>query len=188
MIDRTHFRDLKKQLEKKAVRHRDVIKLSGDAQQLAKQAIFALHRKDQKDAQVKIKDAGKKLASLQKKYPELELIMEGSYRSGLEEYVEAVLLLEYVKGNTFSEIKGFTIPSDIYLAGLGDVPGELYRFAVRDATEGHVDLIKQHVNAATDIVTVLVSMDLTKYLRTKTDQAKQALQKLEYLYYQQSLR
>lgn len=188
MVNKRYIASIAKRMHKSATKHRDIIKAGGDAQHMAKQAIFALHRNDQKTAIQKLTIAKKGLLSLQKKYTQQELLSEGSYRASLEEYVEAELLVEYTRGNAIGPIEALVVTDDIYLAGLGDVPGELYRFAVRDVTGGDTDVVMRHAQTAAAIVEVLVSMDLTKYLRTKTDQAKQALHRLEKVQYELALR
>ena len=66
--------------------------------------------------------------------------------------------------------------------------GELYRYAIKSATEKKFDLVKKCYDQAEEIITELVDMDLTGYNRQKFDQAKQALQKLEQVVYEVSLK
>lgn len=188
MLNTSYLRPLAKRMHKSADRHRDILKVAGDAQHLSKQAIFAMHRQDIKDAAAKLKQAQKLLHGLQKKYAHTDLMAEGGYRAGVEEFVEGTLLHQYVQGKKIGAIEQLTVSDEIYLAGLGDVPGELYRFAVRDVTNGRVDALDTHIQAGSAIVETLVGMNLTKYLRTKTDQAKQALHKLEKIKYEVTLR
>ncbi len=190
MLQKTYLQTLKKSLHTYAEKRRDVIKLSGDALHLSKRAIFSMHRGDMKEAEIKLADAKKLLLSVHTKFKAVpELLTEGSYHAGMEEYVEAVLLHQFLKtGKLGEELKGLDVPRDVFLAGLCDVPGELYRYAIRAATEHNLDLVNACNTMAQDIVESLTEFEFTKYLRTKFDQAKQAAHKLEYVVYEVSLR
>lgn len=172
-----------------AVERREVIKTAGDALHLAKRAIFALQRGDQAEAGTKLAGAEKALAGLAKRYrKDAGLLAEGSHQAALEEYVEARLFYQFVTTGKIGVIKGLVISDDSYVAGLCDVPGELYRYAIRAATARDFATVKQCAAAADEIIGELVEFNLTSYLRTKFDQAKQALHKLEQVVYETSLR
>jgi len=57
------------------------------------------------------------------------------------------------------------------------------RFAVRKATLGDKVSVERLFKSAENMVAFLMSLDSTGYLRTKTDQAKQHLRRLEELRY-----
>ena len=188
MLDKTYFAKIRAILLNYADKRREIIKLSGDAQQRAKKAIFAFQRDDRKTAgeQLKeslrfIQEAGKVAQSDER------LLGEGSYRAGLEEYTEAVLFEKCLSGEKIGWVKEISDP-DIYIGGLCDVPGELYRYAIKSATEKKFERVKQCRDSAEEIIAELVDMDLTGYNRQKFDQAKQALQKLEQVVYEVNLR
>lgn len=189
MLDNTYLKKLKKDLHAYALIRRDVIAKSGDALHHAKRSIFALHRNDPKEAAAKLAESKKTLTSLVKKYKKTSQITgEGAYKAALEEYVEAHLFSEFLKTGKMKKITGMVIADDVFLAGLCDVPGELYRYAVRMATEGNTEKVAECVQAGGEIIGVLMEFDLTKYLRTKFDQAKKAVQKLEIIQYELALR
>jgi predicted translin family RNA/ssDNA-binding protein len=188
MIDKTYLNKLKKELHSYALIRRDIIKHAGDAQHHAKRAIFALHADNMKEAKAKLAESKKGLTSLRKKYkktPRAE--KEGSFREGLEEYVEAVLFMQFVEGKKFGKID-IEVPYDVYLAGLCDVPGELYRYAIKAATNGDTALAQRCNSAAQGMIGELIEFHFTKYLRTKFDQAKGAVRKLEIIIYELSLK
>jgi len=190
MLKKTYLNALKKSLHTYAEMRRDVIKISGDALHLSKRAIFSMHRGDMKEAEKKLAEAKTFLQSVEKKFKKVpELLTEGAYRAGMEEYVEAALFHQFLSTGTLGdELKGFQIPRDVFLAGLCDVPGELYRFAIKAATERKLDVVNSSNVMAQDIVESLTEFEFTKYLRTKFDQAKQAANKLEFVVYEVSLR
>ncbi|OIO19463.1 MAG: hypothetical protein CO029_04745 [Candidatus Magasanikbacteria bacterium CG_4_9_14_0_2_um_filter_41_10] len=190
MIKKTYLNALKKSLHTYAEKRRDVIKISGDALHLSKRAIFSMHRGDMKEAETKLVEAKILLQSIAMKFKKIpELLTEGSYHAGMEEYVEAALLHQFLKSGTLGEeLNGLDVPRDVFLAGLCDVPGELYRYAIKAATEHNLDMVNACNTMAQDIVESLTEFEFTKYLRTKFDQAKQAANKLEFVMYEVSLR
>src|SRR5690606_32348363 len=112
---------------------------------------------------------------------------EGSFRAAMEEYVEAYLFFQFIQDKTIGKVD-ILVPADVYVAGLCDVPGELYRYAVQLGTDKKLDETKACATVAQDIVGELTAFNLTKYLRTKFDQAKSAVKKIEYIVYELSLR
>lgn len=189
MLNKKYLQSVRTDLLAYANKRRDVIKAAGDAQQMAKKAIFAYQRDDVTGGGELLKNAGDILANLNKKYKtEPDIFTEGSYRASLEEYTEAVLFSQYLSGQTIGAIKGLEIDSDTLVGGLCDLPGELYRYAIKAATARNFAEVKKCYAAAEEIITELVDMDLTGYNRQKFDQAKQALHKLEQVVYEVSLK
>lgn len=168
---------------------REIIKVSGDAQHHAKRAIFALHRDDIKEAEMKLADARKGLAALQKiAKKDKRTLEEGSYKEAVEEYIEAVLFHQFLSHKKIGPIADFPVEPNMFIAGLCDVPGELYRHAIKAATKRDTETVMRCMETAEDIIGELIECNLTKYLRTKFDQAKQAVGKLEIVVYELSLR
>ena len=189
MLDKKYIQSVRSDLLSYAQKRREVIKMSGDAQQHAKKAIFALQRDDKEGGSERIKLSEGLLLDLNKKFKsDKRLFDEGSYMAALEEYVEAVIFNSYVHGKPIGKIKGLEVDSDTFVSGLCDVPGELYRYAIRAATARDFILTKKCYEYAQEIVGELMDMDLTGYHRNKFDQAKQALHKLEQVVYEVSLR
>lgn len=187
-IPKKYLQKLRSNFHVYASTRRDVIKISDDALHHAKRAIFALHRDNRAEAEEKLTEAGHLLATLRqmcKKDSRIE--DEGAYRAAQEEYVEATLFFQFVTTGKISEISP-PVAGDIYLAGLCDVPGELYRLAIRAATQKNTNLVHQCADAAGELIGELIEFNLTSYLRTKFDQAKQATQKLEEVVYETALR
>lgn len=189
MLDKKFFQIIRKDLLSYAEKRREVIKECGDAQHLAKRAIFALQRDNVSEAKESLSEAERILHALNKKHQKVEgLFDEGSYKAALEEYVEAVLLQQFLENKPWGEIQGIKIDSDTYIGGLADVPGELLRYAIKSATEKKFDMVKKCFIAAEEVIGEMVDMNLTGYNRQKFDQAKQALHKLQQVVYEVSLR
>lgn len=189
MINQKHLRQVRERLHKYAEIRRQVIADSGTALHDAKRAIFSLHREEKKEAEDRMTKSTKQLQALQtliKKYP--QITHEGAYHAAVEEYVEATLFHQFVNGKTIEPVKTIPIEDAVFLAGMCDLPGELYRYAVRAATRGDMETVMCCHDVASDVIGALIDFDLTSYLRTKFDQAKQALQKLEQVVYDLSLR
>lgn len=168
---------------------RDIIKLGGDVQHHAKRAIFAMHRDDMTEAELKIAEAKKGLLLLEKMAKkDKRTFEEGTYREAVEEYVEAVLFHQFLRKKKIGPVTGIHVEPQLYVAGLCDVPGELYRYAIKAATNRDHAAVLRSMETAEDIIGELIECNLTKYLRTKFDQAKQAVGKLEIVVYELSLR
>lgn len=188
MIDAKYFGKVREELLSYAEKRREVIKMTGDAQHLAKRAIFALQRDDTSEAKQCLTDAENLLLTVNKKYQkDQRLFNEGSYRAGLEEFAEAALFNQFLMGKSIGEIKGFKIDPDLYISGLADVPGEILRYAIKSATERNFLMVKKCYDVAEKIISEMVDMDLTGYNRQKFDQAKGALNKLQQVVYEVSL-
>ena len=189
VLEKKYLNSLKKELHVYAERRRDIISHAGDALHHAKRAIFDMQRDDMKEADIKIKKAEALLKGLTKKYAkDSNLIREGALNAGVEEYVEAKLFYAFLSGEKIGRIDTFPIHRDVYLAGLCDLPGELYRYAIRAATRHDAKTVEACAYAAAEIIGVLMEFHLTKYLRNKFDQAKNAVHKLEHVVYELSIR
>lgn len=189
MLDKKYFSKIRNQLLAYAVQRREVIKLSGDAQHLAKRAIFARQRDNIQEAEEGLAKAKEILLALNKKFARVKGIFdEGSYKAALEEYVEAYIFNQFLLNKNFGKIIGLVIEDSLYISGLADVPGELARYAVKSAIERKFDIVKKCYEAAEEIVGEMTDMDLTGYNRQKFDQAKQALNKLQQVVYEVSMK
>lgn len=189
MMDKKYLQAIRTDLLGYAQKRREVIKMSGDAQQHSKKAIFALQRDDKAGASERFTLAKALFLDLEKKFKkEPGLLDEGSYRAALEEYVEAVLFHDFIAGKSVGKIKDIKVDSDAYISGLCDVPGELYRYAIKSATARDFEMTNKCYKYTEEIIGELIDMDLTGYHRNKFDQAKQALHKLQQVVYEISLR
>ncbi len=189
MLNKQYLTQIRQNLLSYADKRREVIKVSGDAQQHAKKAIFALQRDDKTGALERLEESKKLLLELNKKFKNDEALFdEGAYKAALEEYVEAILFNYFFTAKEIGPVKALAVSANVYIGGLCDVPGELYRYAIKSATEKKFKEVKRCYEMAEEIIGELVDMDLTGYNRQKFDQAKQALHKLEQVVYEVSLR
>jgi len=136
MLDKKYFQKVREDLLAYSNQRREVIKIAGDAQHLAKKAIFAMQRDNLAEGDELLQRAARLLADLRKNFQNVEGIFdEGSFRAALEEYTEACLLRQALSGAEIGGLKDFEIDSDMFIGGLADVPGELLRYAIFSATE-----------------------------------------------------
>lgn len=189
MLDSSYISKLRDSIHGHASKRHALIKESADALHHAKRAIFSLHRHNRTEAEEKLALAEsilKKIISEHKKDP--KMLEEGSFKAAMEEFVEASLFYQFVTKGKIGSVKGMNVDPGVYLAGLCDVPGELYRYAINAATQHELDIVKQCADMAEEIVGELLEINLTSYLRNKFDQAKQATHKLEFVVYELSVR
>jgi predicted translin family RNA/ssDNA-binding protein len=128
------------------------------------------------------------LLKLDKQFGYTRLNQEGSYKAGVEEYVEAKTLFLVLSGRKIDSFKNIKINYEGYLGGICDLTGELVRRAVNQASQGNYDEVKKIKNIISDIMAELVEFDMTGYLRTKYDQAKGNLRKIEQINYDIKIR
>jgi len=189
MINQKLFQQLKKDFEFYGEERRKLIGVSNEALMRAKQAIFAFHRDDLKGGNALLAEVEAIFQDLEKKFKqEPELRYEGAYHAALEEYVEAKFFGRFLEDGKIDFIKGMEIDADSYLGGLCDFTGELVRKAVLAATDKKFKKVEEFVAGVRDVIGELIKMNLTGYLRTKYDQAKQNLRRAEEVLYDVKMR
>lgn len=189
MINQKLFQQLKKDFDFYGDERRKLIGVSNEALMKSKQAIFAFHRDDFRGGNTLLLEVEEIFRALEKKFKqEAELRYEGAYRAALEEYVEAKFFGGFLEGKKIDFIKGAEIDADTYLAGLCDFTGELVRKAVLSATDKKFKRVEELVAGVRDVIGELIKMNLTGYLRTKYDQAKQNLRRAEGVLYDVKMR
>jgi len=189
MLDTTLLTTIKKDLLSYADKRQKIIADANEALFHAKRAIFSIHRDDLPESKKRIDISQKKLRMIHTAYgKDYRALQEGAYKAALEEYVEAVCLYQFLTNGRIGKITGVKVSSEAYIAGLADVPGELYRYAIKAATAGDDETVRACATVAGSIVEALIECNLTSYLRNKFDQAKSAVHKLEQVVYELSLR
>ncbi|MEI8361017.1 MAG: hypothetical protein WCG01_02730 [bacterium] len=168
---------------------REIIGLSADALHKSKIAIFTMHRGQFNEAKILLLEIETIFKNLEKNFKQSPgLRYEGSYRAALEEYAEAKIFCELAIKGQASAIKEIKIDFDTYLAGLCDATGEMVRLATKEATNGNLEEVTKIKDLVTEVIGELVVFNLTSYLRTKYDQAKTNLRRLEQMVYEIKLR
>ncbi len=188
MINKKFTQKLKKDYSQREGERRQIISLANVVLHDSKRAIFNLHRGNTKKAEEMLKEIEKVLVKLEKKFGFARINEEGSYKAGAEEYVEAKMLYSYLAGKKLDKFKVVNLNFDSYLAGICDLTGELVRRAINESASGNIKEVEKVKQAINDIMAELVEFDMTAYLRTKYDQAKRNLRKIEQIDYEIKIR
>jgi len=188
MINKKFSQKLKQEYDNHESERRQIISLANAVLHDSKRVIFSLHRWDKKKAGQSLGEVEKILINLEKKFGYSRLAQEGAYKAGVEEYVEAKMLNKLVNGEKVDAISGIEINAESYLSGICDLTGELVRQAVNQAAQGKMKEVVKIKDMIEEIMTELVEFDMTGYLRTKYDQARINLRKIEQINYEINLR
>lgn len=189
MINKQALAKVAKVYASYALERRKLFAASDEMLAKAKQGIFACHRDDLKEAERllgEIEVSEKSFAAVFKKHP--DIASEGPHRAALEEYSEAVQFLAFVKGEAVGVVKNLELDADTVLGGLSDCVGEIARKCVQWATRGEYSKIDKGLETGREAVSALMGLNLTGYLRTKLDQAKASLRRIEDVAYDVAMR
>ena len=188
MINKKFLEQLKTEYKTNDSERRQIISASNGILFEAKKTIFALHRQEEKIAEKKLKEIEENFITLEKRFGIKRLTKEGSYRAAAEEYLEAKTFFLVIKNKKIGEIKNLHLDYESYLGGLCDLIGELVRYSTNQAAKGKFSAVAKNKKIADDIMAGLSDFDMTGYLRTKYDQARGHLRKLEQMAYDIKLR
>lgn len=188
MINKKFVQQLKKDFDDHGSERRQIINAANAVLHDSKKAIFSLHRDDINIAETTLEELEAIVKNLEKKFSFPRLMQEGAYKAALEEYVEAKMLFLVMTGKKVDKIQGIKVDYESYLGGICDLIGELVRQAIKMATLGKFDEVEKIRQIADDIMAELVEFDMRSYLRTKYDQAKGHLRKIEQINYEINLR
>lgn len=188
MINKKFVEKLKKEYAESGSERRQIGSLANVVLYESKRIIFALHRGELKPAEEKFKEVEGILAKLENNFGSVRIYQEGSYKAAVEEYAEAKMLYLVLSGQKLDAIKGLKLNYETYLGGICDLIGELVRVATNQAAAGKFERVKEIKETVNEIMAQLVDFDLTGYLRTKYDQARGHLRKIEQMDYEIRLR
>ena len=188
MINKKFIKKLKKEYDKRESERTQIISLSSSVLHNSKRIIFSLHRGDIHQAKGKLAETEKIFKKLEKKFGHKRITEEGSYRAGAEEYTEAKMFYLVLTGKKIDKIKEVDLDFSSYLGGLCDLTGELIRKAVNEAASGNLSEVEKIKEIINEIMSELTEFDMVGYLRTKYDQAKHNLRKIEQIDYEIKIR
>jgi predicted translin family RNA/ssDNA-binding protein len=187
MLNKKFIQKLKKEHVEHNNERRQIISLSNIILHDSKRVIFSLHREDVKKAEESLNQIEKIIIKLDKKFGYNRLKEEGSYKAGVEEYVEARSFFMVLSGKKLEKFKGIKLSYESYLGGICDLSGELVRRAVNKAANGEYKEVEEIKKMINEIMSELVEFDMAGYLRTKYDQARGNLRKIEQINYEINL-
>lgn len=188
MIDKKFLETLRQEYQANESERRHIISASNNILFESKKTIFAIQRQDFKTAAAKIEENEKNLKNLAERFGQGRLNKEGAYKAAAEEYLEGKTFYTVIKNKEISATPGLELDYEGYLGGICDLIGELVRYATNQAAAGKFADVAKIKKSAEDIMTQLIDFDMTGYLRTKYDQARGHLRKLEQMAYEIKLR
>jgi len=188
MINEKFLEQLKKDYRANESERRQIISASNNILFEAKKTIFALQRQDFKIGEEKLGDIKKALKNLADRFGQARLNREGAYKAAVEEYLEGQTFYAAIKNKKIEAVKDLALDYEGYLGGICDTIGELVRYATNQAAKGKFSEVAKIKKIADDIMNQLLDFDMTGYLRTKYDQSRGHLRKLEQMAYEIKLR
>jgi predicted translin family RNA/ssDNA-binding protein len=169
-----------------------VIRQSRTVLSSAKKLIYALHRNE--DVAKQHKELLASFAVLQKITTDAEqpkkLQAEGAYHEAAQEYAEACIYYDVLKdADTIRSATELSLDTEDYLIGLCDVSGEMVRRAVNAVIDGRRGEANRIRTLVSDWYTQMLGFDLrNSHLRKKVDGMKYAVQKIEDVIYDLSVK
>lgn len=188
MINKEFLEKLRQDYRANESERRQIISASNNILFEAKKTIFAIQRQDFKEAAAKLEGNEKNLKDLAQRFGQKRLDEEGAYRAAAEEYLEGKTFYTTISKKEIDAVPGLQLDYESYLGGICDLIGEMVRYATNRAAAGKFAEVAKIKKSADDIMAQLIDFDMTGYLRTKYDQARNHLGKLEQMAYEIRLR
>lgn len=188
MINKNFLETLKRDYKANESERRQIISASNNILFEAKKTIFSLQRNDLKVAEEKMVEIEKAFKDLEKRFGHERLNREGAFKAAAEEYLEGRTLYLVINNKEIEKLKGLSFDYESYLGGICDMIGELVRYATNQAAAGKLSKVAKIKKISEDTMGQLIDFDMTGYLRTKYDQARGHLRKLEQMSYEIKLR
>jgi len=175
-MSKAEFEKIRKQLNAFEAKREELIQLSRKTISISKKIIYALHANNEKEASSYLDEITKLAKQVQGNY-NYDL---GMAKVAVQEYVEAIAYLEYVKTGKLLEFSKLNIDVESYLLGLCDLSGELVRRAVNKGIEGNKDEIIKIRKFVEEIYGEFLTLELRNSdLRHKADSLYWNVKKIE---------
>lgn len=187
MIENKLLKKLKEDYKKNEVNRRKIISSSNEILFKSKKTIFALQKSDKKTAEKNLLELENSLNKMFSDFGKNRLLKEGAFKAAAEEYMEAFIFFNIIYKKSIIKNK-LDLDYESYLGGICDAIGEMVRFATNSAAAGKFSVASKMKKQAEIIMEDLLDFDFTGYLRTKYDQARGHLRKLEQISYEIKLR
>ncbi|RUM34929.1 MAG: translin [Archaeoglobus sp.] len=178
-INKRDFERIYRELEKQERKREELIKLCRELRINSTKAVAKAHAENIEEAEKHLEVAENLLKKILKyrKYP--------FYRSisgdAMQEYVEGVVFLSYLKGSTPPEFLEIDVPS--ILTGYADTVGEIRRLALDLMRKGKVDEAENCLSAMEEIYSNLIQFSfpekLVPNLRHKVDLARNLIERVK---------
>ncbi|MBS3135997.1 hypothetical protein J4401_03480 [Candidatus Woesearchaeota archaeon] len=181
-----NFTKLRKMMDDSFDLREKVIQNSRKAIQASKSSIYAMQRDDIEQAEKGLDAIRKHLADARKTISkDPKLAYEGIFKVAIQEYVEAMALLEFVKTGKILPYSDEFMDYETYLMGICDLTGELVRKAINSSLKEDYGKAVKIKNALEEIYTEMSSFDFRNgELRRKFDGIKYELKKMDDIVFQ----
>lgn len=188
MISKSLIKKLKDELERAGKARSRIISRTHGLGREAKHVGFKLQRGDIDEAAKALAEIEKQLKVLVSEAEKSGLRGEGSLKAVVEEYLESLYLFYILRNKALPVKLAFRVSADEQLGALADLTGELVRAATLEASKGNFKRIQAYRDATEELFGVLLQMDLHSTLRSKRDDARRNLKRLEEIVYDLSLK
>ena len=163
-------------------KHRQEIQLATRrVTRLSKQAIFQTHRDDLEKAEETLREAEgilREIKRLTEDYP--ALFYTSSVDLAFQEYAEAMIFLNLVRGSSIPSFEDINVPMIPYVLGLADVIGELRRRSLEFLRRDRIDEAEECLNLMETIFEGIIDLEeiqiLIPGLRRKCDTARRVIE------------
>ena len=180
MVNPAYFKKIKEEIESYDSKRDELIRDSNKIVQLSKKAIYSVHRNEIKEAERVVKEMKGIIEKIKKEISRNPKLDIGSFKIAVQEYVEALCYLSFVKQEEIPTHSKLGIDLEYYLLGLLDLAGELGRNAVKSAIEGNIEEVHRIRKFVKELYTELMQIDFrNSELRKNTDRVRHELQKLD---------
>ena len=146
---------------------------------LSSASIHGLHKAEDSDTPLReAREEAMKLRSVLEDHP--DLVHSGFVENALQELCEASIIHAISTGKPLPGPKECAATDAAYLLGLGDVVGEIRRFALEELRRGNVARAAEHLKTMEDIFDVLIRFDYPTALvalKHKQDVARSLIEK-----------
>jgi len=175
---------LKSDFEKSIMERESIILVSREIIQLSKKIISFIHNNQPKEANVVKKQIVAKVKGINKK----EHFSNPNYSIAMQEYIEAIMLLEYAKTGKVLSYEKINCNPNEYILGLIDFVGELQRRSVLEISRGNEKELPKIYKDVTKIYNDLLNYSFRGNIRKKFDSVKYIMIKMEDLMLQIKLK
>lgn len=186
MMDKTKAKNLEdildgieEEMEEKDTVRELALKSSRAIARLSVSALGGLHRgEDVRKLLDEARDEALRLRSLLKEHP--DIFHSGFVENAHQDITEAAVAFSLLKGSPLPRPQDLAVTSRAYVLGLGDVVGELRRYALERLREGQLEGSKKALEAMETIYQGLMRFDYPKAvvaIKRKQDIARSLLEK-----------
>lgn len=185
---RVEFKSMREAYEHDDQTREKVIILSREIVRPAKRAIYAAHRGDLAKAEYLLQKAKQSIHDAHKLIENSHLGTVGSFRAGVEEYIEAASYISFLSKKNIPMRKDLELPFlpsyNTYLLALSDFSGELARKAVIAATKDDKETVMNIQEFSEELYGLFLEFDFrSSELRKKFDSLKYNLAKIQSVVY-----